>query len=171
MVYIRCTQKLLKLLGVSPLEVEADERQEGFGDWYANLIWIEGKKCLLFTSERTLFSFLVPNVRKENLCDLGLVFRTNIKEALHTIKIPMSSIAQFLLALGEIRVGRTQNKSVFGSMNDYAFQYKIYVLQKDGLQNCDIADITRRVNDSPMRAIDYKSGETLIRQYLESHAT
>lgn len=151
------------------MEVDTDERQEGFGDWYANLIWIEGKKCLLFTSAHTLFSFLIPNVQKENLYDLGLVFRNNIKEALHTIKIPISSIAKFLLALGEIRIGRTQNKSVLGSMNDYAYQYKIHVLQRDGLQNCDIADITRLVNDSPMRAIGYESGKTLMRQYLESH--
>ena len=74
MVCIRCTQKLLKLMNVKPSETGTDEEKENLGDWYANLTWIGRKKCLLFTNERILFSFLVPEVRKEELTDLVLCF-------------------------------------------------------------------------------------------------
>ena len=169
MVCIRCTQKLLKLLGVKPTGTEASEDTRVLGDWYANLIWIERKKCILFTNEPTLFSFLVANVRKEEISDLGPMFRASLKEALRAIQVPAPLADRFLLRLGEIRVGGTQSKSVLGSMKDYAEQYKCHVLSERGLGNCDLADITRRVNDSPMRAIGYQSGAILMRQYLKGY--
>jgi hypothetical protein len=36
-------------------------------DWYANLLWVERQKCLLFTHAGTLFSVFVAGVRKADL--------------------------------------------------------------------------------------------------------
>lgn len=56
-----CTQKLLKELNVLPLSDPGEvSSSEGLGNWYANLLRIERRKCLLFTNEKTLYSFLVP---------------------------------------------------------------------------------------------------------------
>jgi hypothetical protein len=63
-----CTRKLLKELDV-PL-VETDKiplPTEGLGNWYCNIIRIDRKKCLLFTNEKSLYTFLVPKVLKANL--------------------------------------------------------------------------------------------------------
>jgi hypothetical protein len=65
---IHCTKKLLKELDV-PL-VESDKipsNSEGLGNWYANLFRIERRKCVIFTNEKTLYTFLIPKVLKINL--------------------------------------------------------------------------------------------------------
>lgn len=61
MTLLHCTQKLLKELGTPPL-VDTPAVTEGLGNWYANLIRIDRKKCILFTNEKTLLSFLIQNV-------------------------------------------------------------------------------------------------------------
>jgi hypothetical protein len=69
---IHCTRKLLKELDV-PL-VEPDNiaaPTEGLGNWYCNLIRIDRRKCfLLFTNEKTLYTFLIPKVLKNNLMNI-----------------------------------------------------------------------------------------------------
>ena len=53
LVILRCTRKLLRLLGT---ETAADPRpMPGTGDWYANLLWFDRRKCLLLTHAGTLF--------------------------------------------------------------------------------------------------------------------
>jgi hypothetical protein len=40
-------------------------------DWYANLIWIDRRKCLLVVHADTLFSVFVGDVRKPQLSKFG----------------------------------------------------------------------------------------------------
>ena len=63
---LHCTQKLLKELGKPPLQNPdtSPENSEGLGNWYANLLRIDRRKCLLFTNEKTLYTFLIPKVLK-----------------------------------------------------------------------------------------------------------
>jgi hypothetical protein len=53
---LRATAKLLTLLRPTSLAV-ADGRPE---DWYANLLWLNSGKCVLFTHAGTLFAIFVP---------------------------------------------------------------------------------------------------------------
>jgi hypothetical protein len=68
---LHCTLKLLKELGNPPLQISTPETHEGLGNWYANLLRIDRRKCLMFTNEKTLYSFLIPRVMKQNLKNLG----------------------------------------------------------------------------------------------------
>ena len=61
---IHCTAKLLKELGNPPLQSPDEPNPQGLGNWYANLLRIDRKKCILFTNEKTLYSFLIPRVKK-----------------------------------------------------------------------------------------------------------
>src|SRR5258708_39333462 len=64
---LRCTAKALALLGVSePAIGEACAR-----DWYAHLVWIDRRKCLLVTHAETLFSVFMPNVTAAGLRPIG----------------------------------------------------------------------------------------------------
>jgi hypothetical protein len=40
---LRCTAKTLKLLGVRPGDLVTVEHTDQ--DWYANLLWLDGRKC------------------------------------------------------------------------------------------------------------------------------
>lgn len=70
---LHCTQKLLKELGNPPLQTP-DVLTTGLGNWYANLLVIDRRKCVLFTNEKTLYSFLLPNVKKENLKNFSTIW-------------------------------------------------------------------------------------------------
>jgi hypothetical protein len=48
------------------------------GNWYCNIIRIDRKKCLLFTNEKTLYSFLLPNVLKKNITNIAEEFLINL---------------------------------------------------------------------------------------------
>jgi len=80
--HLRRTQKLLRAIGNPPLPgTEEVPGQEGLGYWYAgpaNLIRIDRKKCLLFTNEMTLYSFLIPAFRKQNLNNIIDEFLINL---------------------------------------------------------------------------------------------
>ncbi len=40
-------------------------------DWYANLLWIDRRKCLLLMHAGTLFPVFAPDVRQRDLRRLG----------------------------------------------------------------------------------------------------
>lgn len=62
MLTIRCSQKLLKELNVTP---GGGEPQDGYlGGWHADLLRIERRKCVLITNDATLYSLFIPGLRK-----------------------------------------------------------------------------------------------------------
>jgi hypothetical protein len=66
---LRCTTKMLALLGVRPAALI--ETAPTDDDWYLNLLWIERRKCLLFTHAGTLFPIFLADVRKVDLLPIG----------------------------------------------------------------------------------------------------
>jgi len=68
-VIVHCTAKLRALLDHQRQHQADPGRYER--DWYANLLVIERRKCLLVTHAGTLFSVFVPDVRVAQLRPLG----------------------------------------------------------------------------------------------------
>jgi len=66
-VILRCTKKLLTVMRPRQL---IDCTPDG-EDWYANLLWLSGRKCLLLTHAATLFMALETDVRVADLHDPG----------------------------------------------------------------------------------------------------
>ena len=64
---LRCTKKLLTVIRPRQL---IDCTPDG-EDWYANLLWLSGRKCLLLTHTATLFTALETDVRVADLHDPG----------------------------------------------------------------------------------------------------
>ena len=144
MTYIRCTRKLLKLLKVEPVDLEPSAENSPLGNWHANLIWIERKKCILFTNEKTLFGFLGLDVRAENLKDFAMVFRVNFQKALDAVDIFNPTVDKILKATDKILIAKTTNRSVLGAMNDYAYQYKVHILHGNKGSCLDINQLISR---------------------------
>ena len=115
MVTVRCTQKLLRRL---PLTADPPASTTVLGDWYANVLFSRPQQLLLCVSERTLLPIVLPAKELQTL-------------------VPRLSLAvgEVLLRLGvsprlaeieqdEMRTftyGRTQNRRVLGSLNDFMF--------------------------------------------------
>jgi hypothetical protein len=138
---LHCTRKLLKELDV--LLVEPDRiplPTEGLGNWYANLIRIDRRKCLLFTNEKSLYTFLIPKVLKANLKNIEDEFLINLSYNLQTEGFGIEAINRVMQEYQEIGFAKTSNRQVLGSMNELTFQYKVLIEQKEGLENIRIND-------------------------------
>jgi hypothetical protein len=145
-VLLRCTGKVLKLLRESPVaeEVSGDE-------WYANLLWVEGRKCLLLTHARTLFSVFVPNVAVADLRPVGPFVASSIQ----TVTAEGLRIDTFGdLDAAEVTVTKTADRRVTGTMNDLAFTACHVIATAGGLARCD----TERVNRVLHRTINGFTG-------------
>ncbi len=117
MVVLRCTQKLLvRLKQVCALPpVESTTR---LGDWYGNILQIGRRQYLLFISERSRLPVVIP-IREVKR--LGTVFPDAVCERLAIVGVAAADIADERMRMSELAFGRTRNRSLLGTLNDFAF--------------------------------------------------
>jgi hypothetical protein len=154
---IHCTQKLLKLLkrDTTPIE-NIPTNPEGLGNWYANLLWFNRKKCILFTNEKTLYTFLIPKVVKHNLNDIETEFVIHLTKNLQFEEIGYEAINKINQEYFEIGFAKTSNRSVLGSMNELAYLCEGYIMDSGGIEKARILQINHKLNRTPMSAIKYR---------------
>ena len=117
MVVLRCTQKLLvrlKQLGALP-PVESTTR---LGDWYGNVLRIGRRQHLLFISERSRLPVVLSISETKQLSE---VFPDAVCERLATVGVAAADIANERTRMSELAFGRTRNRSLLGTLNDFAF--------------------------------------------------
>ncbi len=167
MKYLRCTQKLLKEIGVkNPPDNEALGKETGLGDWYVNLLRINRRKCLLFTNEKTLYSFLVPKVLKKHILNIRNEFLVNLVYNLRYEGITNDAISFVEKEYSNIGIAKTKSKSVLGSMNDIAYQ-ALSILSDPRLeQEQEIGDVNHKLNRIPFSAIGYKYSIELLKEKM-----
>ncbi|MFZ3138779.1 MAG: hypothetical protein WA126_15465 [Thermodesulfovibrionales bacterium] len=154
---IHCTKKLLKELDVPLIEPDKiPQPTEGLGNWYANLLRIDRRKCLLFTNEESLYTFLIPKVLKANLKSIEQEFLVNLSYNLQNEGFELDVINRVMQEYQEIGFAKTSNRQVLGSMNDLTFQYQVLIEQKEGLENIRILELNKHINRTIMGALKYK---------------
>jgi uncharacterized protein DUF6933 len=119
MVTLRCTQKLLRRLGV-PTKVETPQPTTVLGDWYANLVYSRPHQLVLCLNERALLAVLVSAREGKSL---GARFRVAAASLLERIGIPSPSVEAEAKAMSEVRFGPTSNRRVLGCLNEAAFAF------------------------------------------------
>ena len=151
---IHCTKKLLIELGALGSKMPLEPEPGILGPWHANLIMIERKKCILFTNDRTLYSFLVP--RFKNKDDVHDLFLLNLNSNLAAEGFGQRDILKALDEYREIAIAPTTNRSVLGSMNDLVNQVKFYIGRAGGLEDAEMLRVNMMLNRVPMGALKYK---------------
>ena len=148
---IRCTKKLQKEMGLKASEL-ADTKPDFsyLGQWHANLIYIDGKKCVLFANDRTLMNFITPDVSRAQIQELGDLFRSWLSPVLHHERLDKPIIERILAEYSEIRVAKTESKSVLGSLNDLAYHYDFLIRESGGIHSPEVPDIIYELNRMPM---------------------
>ena len=117
MVVLRCTQKLLvrlKQVGDLPA-VESTTR---LGDWYGNILRIGRRQYLLFISERSRLPVVLP-IRDAKR--LGMAFPDAVCAVMAMVGLSAADIAEERSRMSEIAFARTTNRSLLGTLNDFAF--------------------------------------------------
>jgi hypothetical protein len=126
MVTLRCTQKLLRRLGV-PAKIETLQPTTVLGDWYTNLVYSRPHQLVLCLNERSLLTVLV-SAREGKSLDVR--FREAAVALLGRLSIPTASVEAEAQAMSEVRFGPTSNRRVLGCLNEAAFALS-YKLSED----------------------------------------
>ena len=117
MVVLRCTRKLLVRL--KRTEVRADvPSTTRLGDWYGNILRIGRRQHLLFISEHSRLPVVIP-IREAKRIEM--IFPDAVCAALADVGIADECIAEERSRMSEIAFGPTMNRSLLGTLNDFAF--------------------------------------------------
>ena len=154
---LRCTGRLLSIVGQPSSTAYAPAAT----DWYANLLWIERRKCLLVTHAGTLFSVFVPDVRAASLRPIGRLVVPLIQAEL--VADGLSADTLGALEATEVVVARTADRSVLGSMNDMALMIESGVWADGGLPTCNVTELNRHLRRHLSGARGYKPPIELAR--------
>jgi len=150
---IRCTQKLLKELRIKPQEPEEVSK---VGSWHANLLRIDRRKCVLFTHDMTLFSVFVAGLKRDDFEHIDQVFGQAMFKTMLLFDFEQAEIERMLDWSKHNIYAKTNNRSVLGSMNDMAFHIEYHIQADGGLAYADFADLHRRINRIPFKAVGFK---------------
>ena len=133
-------------------------------DWYANLLWLDGRKCLLLTHAATLFTVFESDVRAVGLRDTrttvtGLIARELAREGL-----PSDTFGE--LKTVTVALAKTADRTILGCMNDMAYRSEAIVHQAGGLAAADLADINQALRRNILSARAYRQPIELVTERL-----
>ena len=150
---IRCTAKLRKEMGLAQAELsESDPDASLLDQWHSNLVHINRRKCVLFVNDKTLFNFIVPNVSRARIRALDEMFRSHLGAALSAESFAEEFVEWILADYSEISFGKSNDRSVLGSMNDLAFQYEIRLSGVSTVEHRpELTTLIQDLNRMPMK--------------------
>lgn len=166
MAILRCTAKLLSELKLQSKDVL--QTSDDLNSWHANLFRIVRRKCVIFTHDKTLYSFLALGLTKPDFQNFKEVFRQGLFKSLIANEIPQKQLELFLSINHDIEFGKTTSRSVLGSMNDLIFQLKYRISADGGILNTDINKANQYINHIVMGAIGGIYSIDELVKYLES---
>jgi hypothetical protein len=146
-VVVRCTGKLLNLLGKHSVTL-VDAATTG-DDWYANLLWVDRRKCLLIVHADTLFALFAADIRVGDLRPFERRVVDLLADALLEEGLPADALGR--LEPSEVRLAKTASKQVLGVMNQMALE----IDQAGGLWKVEVNDL----NSHLRRSLHTKDGE------------
>jgi hypothetical protein len=138
-VVLRCTAKILSLLGMGSKDLVTVEPSGD--DWYANLLWLDRRKCLLLAHAGTFFSVFAPDIRKSGLVPIGPSVVALIHRELEAETVPLDRFG--ILDSSSIALAKTDSRIVLGYMNEMARFCEYAVHEAGGLARCDARDLNR----------------------------
>jgi hypothetical protein len=156
-VILRCTSRLLDLIGPKPTIAHIERSSE---DWYGTVFWLEGRKCVLLVQAATLYSAVALDIRVGDLRPPGGFVFTQIVRALDRDALPRGTFGT--IGPHDMRLARTLDRSVVGSMNDMVHQIRHIIDTMGGLGPCDRTEVHRLLHGMPNGARGYATPLELV---------
>ena len=157
---LRCTKKLLDRIKVSP-DASSPPPTTALGNWYATALFWK-PQVALFVNERTLLPVLMPLAPATTLA-------ARFPHVLATILAQHGAdqvfIASELAAMSEVSVAKTSNRSVVGTMNEFAFLADAY---RGHMETTDLIALSMRLADTPCGALKHDYPARLLAEVFGS---
>ena len=164
---LRCTQKLLGRMRLTPADLKGVETQEpttALGDWYAHLLLIQRQHLVLLVSDRSRLCVLTT---ARDIDRLTQRFDSALFDLLRAINISEEAIALEQREMGQMCYGltteRPNGRSVLGSIKDYA-----NVLKYGDMMERSLFDWNLYFSDWICGPLDYQHPADVARQLLEA---
>ncbi len=162
---IRCTSKLLNLL--SKHSVALVDAPPTSDDWYANLLWVDRRKCLLTVHAGTLFALFVADIRVSDLRPFERRIPELLAAALNKEALPIDVLGR--LDPAEVQLAKTASRHVLGVMNQMAFEIGWHVDQAGGLESIEIDELNSHLRRSlHTKDGDYRVPLELVHERLQA---
>jgi hypothetical protein len=145
MVVLRATKKVLSKLSAEPGRVAASDT--ALGDWYVNRLVVDRQPLLLLVSACSLLSLLLP---ARDVRTLPGRLPTLVATRLQRLGIAAALIDAEVAAMEPVKVAATQDRSVLGSMVDFANAIPVY-LPIGGWDLTTLPFIESRLAETPCR--------------------
>lgn len=155
---LRCTKKLLDRVGL-PIESSPPAPTTVLGDWYATALFWRPQVALLL-NERTLLPVLMPLAPAATLVSR---IPDEVAPILDRHRVNQSIIDRELSAMSEVSVAKTANRSILGTMNEFAFLAEVYRVR---MESGDLRGLSMRLAETPCSAIKHSSPARLIAEIL-----
>lgn len=160
---LHCTKKLLDRIKVSPATL-LPAPTTALGNWYATaLLW--KPQVALLVNERTLLPLLMPLAPASTL---AARFPQELASVLRRHGASQPFIASEMTAMGQASVAKTANRSVVGTMNEFAFLAETY--REDG-ETWDLPALSMRLANTPCGAIKHKYPARLLKELADASAS
>jgi len=158
MATFRCTAKLLKRLGIgNPGEPPVPENV--LGDWYANILFTRAGHYLLLLSERSRLPVLLS---ARDLHSFERRFLQTLPEVLGEIGVPSHQIDRELTFMQPLFYGKTTDRSVLGTLNDFGFLAKHWLSPGD----LSLYEVNLRLARAPCQPLQSKFPDKETRSLL-----
>ncbi|MDE1465398.1 DUF6933 domain-containing protein [Spartinivicinus poritis] len=168
MLQLKLTQKVQKELGLKPKDLnDIEDTNTKLGDWFVNIFYIDRRKSLIFMNEKTLFSFMLYGVKKDNIKKIELIFRNGLEQALAYESIEKDKINKILSDYSQTKLTKTDSKKMLGNMNDITSLYKHIIYSDGGLENCNLTEIMMQINRTPQRNIDWSYSIDRVKELVD----
>jgi hypothetical protein len=165
MTQIRCTQSVQKMLGLGAGELaEIKQSSSLLGDWYVNLTTIDRRKCFIFMNEKTLLSFIIFGVKKNNTKHFIDVFQLGLVQTLALIDVPKEITIRIIEGIKPIEFTKTASRVLLGNLNDIVQRYQWDIMYDGGFGACNLNDIIYKVNTAPERNLGWDNAIKAVKK-------
>jgi hypothetical protein len=158
---IRGTRPFLKRIGAKGLGGR-QAPTTALGDWYCKHVRAGPQQLVLFMSDRSLLCVVLPargltTAINERLSEgVGLVLRA--------LSVAPAAVSRELHEMRECEVAGTENRSVLGSMNDFALAVRYRL---EGRENLPLVALALELARTPCRPLEWAFPAEVATRVLE----
>ncbi len=150
MLIVRGTKKLRDRMKGAPTAGSDDESTTVLGDWFVNALFWKPQVALLVNS-RTFLPVYVPLAPAKTLLDR---IPDAIESALRVHGVPEETIAAERSAMSEVRLAPTNDRTVLGVMNEFAYLGEVFVTNG----RLDLETLSMKMSDIIVGPLDKRAG-------------
>jgi hypothetical protein len=165
MVTLKCTRKLLRLLG-GVTTGKPPPPTGALGDWYANDIPTAAGELIVFANERTLLSVALPI---EMIDTLVSAFAARVYNLLMLIDVTEKIALREIAELRQVEFAKTTNRSVLGSLNEISYHYQLIAERNAASESLRLSEVELQLSQTLHKPLDYVHPAEAARGLLAEH--